>query len=367
MAADPSDRLDVLLVEDNPGDARLVEHSLRTGTGGAFEPPELVQAESMAAAVEELEAGEYDLVLLDLGLPERSGLDTLERLQDYMEERDEPVPVVVLTGFDDREAPLEAIQAGAQDYLLKGDLDGDALERSIRYAMERHRQERELQRQNERLERFASVVSHDLRNPLSSAQGTARMLMSRADEEDREQYERLLECHDRMADIIDDVLTLARQGQSVDETTPVDLATVADDCWETVGAGEATIVVEADGVIEADAGRLRQLFENLFRNAVEHGASSRPESDDTAEHDSESVTVTVGDLDGGFYVADDGAGVPEGERESVFEAGHTANEEGTGLGLNIVRDIAEAHGWTVTLTESETGGARFEFRGVTSS
>ncbi len=344
--AGPDDDLDVLLVEDNPGDARLIRHGLHEAGGAVFEPPDLTHVGTLDEAVEALATGDYDLVLLDLGLERSRGLETLELLD---ERTAEPVPVVVLTGLDDQETAVEAIEAGAQDYLVKGDIDGGVLERAIRYAIERHRQERELERQNERLERFASVVSHDLRNPLNAARGTVETLADRADE-DHEHFERVLRSHRRMSEIIDDVLTLAREGESVEDPRPVDLATLVEECRETVEADPDSVRVEYEGSILADPSRLRQILENLLRNAFEHGG--------------EDVVVTVGPLPDGFYVADDGPGIPAEERDRAFEAGFTTSREGTGLGLNIVREVADAHGWTVGLTESAAGGARFEFAGV---
>jgi signal transduction histidine kinase len=214
---------------------------------------------------------------------------------------------------------------------------------------------REIERQNERLEEFASVVSHDLRNPLNVATGRVDLERRQRDSENLEAAARAL---DRMDRLVSDVLTLARQGQDIGEVAPVSLATVAERAWESVDAPDATLEVVGDGSFYADETRLRQLFENLLRNAVEHAASD--------------VTVTVdwlvadedADVAPGFYVADDGPGIPPGEREAVFEFGYSAAPEGSGLGLTIVETIAEAHGWTVVVTESETGGACFEFRGV---
>ncbi len=109
------------------------------------------------------------------------------------------------------------------------------------------------------------------------------------------------------------------------------------------------------------------MFENLFRNSVEHGStSSRTESDDSVEHGrcadgAAPVTVSVGTTDDGFYVADDGVGIPPEERDDVFERGYTTSDTGTGFGLAIVVEVAQAHGWSVSVTESEDGGARFEF------
>ncbi|KDS90388.2 HTR-like protein [Halorubrum saccharovorum] len=153
-----------------------------------------------------------------------------------------------------------------------------------------------------------------------------------------------------METLIDDLLTLARDGEGVEETERVSLGEFAETCWDGVETAGASLRVETDRAILADRSRLRQLFENLLRNAIEHA--------------SEDVTVTVGDLDGGFYVADDGSGIPENDRERVFETGYSTNEDGTGFGLEIVETVAEAHGWDVRVTDAAGGGARFEFTGV---
>jgi signal transduction histidine kinase len=155
---------------------------------------------------------------------------------------------------------------------------------------------------------------------------------------------------ERSQALIKDLLTLAREGDRVDETDPVTLADVADGCWDTVETAAATLTVDTPQTIEADRSRLKQLFENLYRNAVEHGGDD--------------VTVAVGAMDGGFYVADTGTGIPESERENVFEAGYSTNEDGTGFGLRIIEQITNVHGWDINVAESDQGGARFEFTGV---
>jgi len=207
--------------------------------------------------------------------------------------------------------------------------------------------ERELEARNDRLEQFASVVSHDLRNPLNVATGRLELLREADDSEHAAAIERAL---DRMEALIDDLLTLARAGETITETESVSLATAAEAAWETVETADAALVVGTDRTIRADASRLQQLLENLFRNAVEHAGPD--------------VTVTVGDRDGGFYVADDGPGIPADERDRVFEDGYSTDDDGTGFGLAIVESIAEAHGWTVSLDGSADGGARFVFTGV---
>ena len=213
----------------------------------------------------------------------------------------------------------------------------------------------DLERQTEQLDRFASVVSHDLRNPLAVIQGNLEV--ARRGTDDGELVERITAAEratDRMAQIVDDALTLARQGEVVDETQPVAVESVATDAWQTVDTGEATLSTPTDRVVAADPGRLRSAFENLFRNAVEHG---------TAAGDGAGLTVTVESTPAGFAVADDGVGVDPGDRETVFEEGYTTGDDGTGLGLSIVQSVARAHGAEVRLVESDAGGARFEFAG----
>jgi PAS domain S-box-containing protein len=228
------------------------------------------------------------------------------------------------------------------------DQDGEILGTHALYLdITDERQVRELERQNERLDEFASVVSHDLRNPLNVAEGRLTLAREECDSAHLDDVARALE---RMAALVDDLLTLAREGKSVETTTAVDLAATAENCWLNVGTADATLVTESTQTVQADRSRLAQLLENLFRNSVEHGGDD--------------VTVTVGDLDDGFYVADDGTGIPASDRETVFESGYSTASQGTGFGLSIVSDIADAHGWTVSVTDSAEGGARFEVTGV---
>ena len=213
----------------------------------------------------------------------------------------------------------------------------------------RKEREEELERQNERLDRFASVVSHDLRNPLNVAQSSVELLDAEGDHVDR--IDRSL---DRMEGIIESVLALARQGKEVDDAKPVDLETMAEDAWSHVESDDATLTVRSsDGYILADSDRLKQLLENLFRNAIEHGSGEEGH-----------VDVDVELLDDGFAVEDDGPGIPERHQDNVFEAGYSTTSQGTGLGLSIVREIARAHEWDIALTDGERGGARFELTDV---
>jgi PAS domain S-box-containing protein len=264
--------------------------------------------------------------------------ESIQQALDTGEQKEEQLRIVNDGEVRWIEAPGEPLQ------------DDDGTTRMIgvvRDITERKRDKEELQRKNEQLEEFTSVVSHDLRNPLNVAQGRLELAQ---DECDSEHLDHVAQAHERMTALIDDLLTLARADERTTDVKPVSLAPCLDTCWENVDTADATLVVETDLTVEADWGQLCQLFENLFRNAVEHGG--------------EEVTVTVDDLDDGFYVEDDGPGIPAAKREAAFSAGYSSNEGGTGFGLRIVTRVAEAHGWGVGITDGSEGGARFEITGV---
>ena len=214
---------------------------------------------------------------------------------------------------------------------------------------ETKRRERELAARNERLDEFASIVSHDLQNPLNVAEGYLELATETGDLEHLAEVRR---AHDRMGELLERLLSLARQGDVIAETEPVAVCDIARRAWSTVDTGEAELEFGEDAILEADKARLIEIFENLLRNSIDHGGKD------------DDLTVRVGTTEDGFFLEDDGVGIPEGEREAVFESGYTTDPDGTGYGLDIVERIAQAHGWTVEVCESEAGDARFEFAGV---
>jgi PAS domain S-box len=259
----------------------------------------------------------------------------------------------------ENEAPVtyeEEVATGGETRIWQTSLApvlvGGAAERIVgigRDITERVERERELERKNARLDSFAGLVSHDLRNPLNVA--TGRLCLAR-EEEDLSHLAAVERSLTRMDAIIEDVLTLTWGGRDIgpEELALRDLTSLTETSWDHVDTAGATLRLDDPPRLRCDEDRLRRLLENLFRNAIEHGG--------------ETATVRVGGLPGGFYVEDDGPGLPEGSHESIFEAGYSSSEEGTGLGLSIVKSIAETHGWTLTATESSAGGARFEVTGV---
>ncbi|WP_440764571.1 sensor histidine kinase [Natronorubrum sp. DTA7] len=264
---------------------------------------------------------------------------------------------------------------------------------------DRKRAELELERQNERLERFANILSHDLRSPLTTAKGYLDLV---TDQFSHKYLDVVGQALTRIEEIITDVLTLSRIGKAAETTESVDLAETARRAWQITDDDRGQLAEMDDlGTIEADGSLVGQLFENAFRNAVEHG-STRPASstrqdavehgstshaepggsadavehgstsprsqtpEDAVEHGTQDVTVRVGLLDekNGFYIADDGKGIPEAEHEQVFEAGYSTSDKGTGYGLLIIKEIVDAHGWDVSITDSEAGGVRLEITNV---
>ena len=297
----------------------------------------------------------------------------------------------------------------------------------LRDITQEQQQQAELVRKNERLEEFTSIVSHDLRAPLNEAETAAALARSTGEDE---YFEKLEAQHDRMERMIGDLLTLAREGRTVSTAEPVDVTELVVEVWERFCGAEDSLELPDDTVVvDGDPARLRQLFENLLGNAVEHGSTSPPSQaredavehgstsppshaqedagsenasepsvahapedtvehgstsppshaqedagsenasepsvahapEDAVEHDSSAVTVTVGRHDDGFFLADDGTGIDEEQREAAFDPGYTTADDGTGFGLTIVRRIADAHGWDISMTESDAGGVRFEF------
>ncbi len=204
----------------------------------------------------------------------------------------------------------------------------------------------QLRRQNERLDQFASMVSHDLRNPIAIAKGRLELYQETGD---REHLEVLGESLDRIETLTVDLMALARHRSRSAEVETFDIEPVAEAAWEMVDTRSATLETES-GTLSGQPSQIQAALENLFRNAIGHGGDA--------------VTVRVGPLSDGFYVEDTGDGIPEAEREAVFEHGFSTGYSGSGVGLTIVSRIAEANSLSVELAESPEGGARFEFHPV---
>ncbi|WP_276270581.1 GAF domain-containing sensor histidine kinase [Haloarcula litorea] len=244
------------------------------------------------------------------------------------------------SGDDPRE---EAFDESAEQFV-------ELLAEWTSHEIERERHQRELAAQNRRLEEFAGVLAHDLRNPLTAAKGYAELAHEESTGDVHEYVGTVLSSLDRMDTLITDVLSLARDGASAGDQTSIDVETVAGRAWATVDPDGATLRLDAERRVLANESRLEQLFENLFRNVGEHCGPG--------------TTVTVRGTDDGFVVEDDGPGLPSSLATSLFDPSEDVGDHG--LGLLIVERIVDSHGWSGRVETSE-GGTRFVFGGVQSA
>lgn len=359
----------ILLVEDNSADARMIRDYLARDPTFSFE---LETRERLGDGLERLAAGALDVVLLDLYLPDGRGFQVFERLH----QQDPEIPIIVLTGLDDRELALRAVAGGAQDYLVKDEIDGRSLVRSIHYAIERGRLQGQMRRFSEELERrvaertreleiYTYTVSHDLRSPLQIVSGYAQMLREDLEpylgEEQRDYFDRLGAAVRRMSNLINALLILSRASRAHLRRETVDLGAVAANFAQALQREQPerrVRLVIADGLhAVGDPGLLSAVVENLVGNAWKF-TSPR-----------EVATIEVGRLDGAgetvFFVRDDGIGFDMADAEQLFEPFRrlptAEGYEGSGIGLATVRRVIERHGGRVWAEGAAGKGAAFFF------
>jgi PAS domain S-box-containing protein len=207
--------------------------------------------------------------------------------------------------------------------------------------------ERMLERKNDRLKEFTDILAHDLRNPLGVIDGYLDLYEETGDEKHLETID---ETTNRMERLVEDLLRVARQGDVVTDPEPTALGDVIETTWQSLNPATATLEYEPVESVSSDPDRIFELFENLFQNAIQHGGDD--------------VSVRVGPLDGGFYVEDDGPGIADDDKADVFDHGFTTRADGHGYGLSVVRTIVNAHGWDITATDANAGGARFEITDI---
>ena len=381
----------MLLVEDSATDAELVQQMLSEGRGamevgrGVYE---VRWVDRLDAARRELAAGRFDVVLLDMRLPDAVGIDALAEIQSAAPDK----PVVVLTGFDDDGLALRAIQRGAQDYLAKDHLDGRLLARTIRHAIERkraqvellrhaaevesarvqiERQARELTARAEQLDRintelddFAYIASHDLKEPLRGIKAYCEMLRedygAKLDDTGAKRLGKLVDLCVRLENLVTDLLTYCRLGAVQRANEPVDLNAVFDEVLETLGPtidrnGGEVLCRRRLPVVHGDPTLIGMAMTNLISNGLKFTESDRP-------------TVEFGCLGGDpptFFVRDNGIGIDGAHHERIFGLFNKLDNksEGTGFGLALVKRIIEVHGGTIWVeSEGRDKGCTFKFK-----
>jgi signal transduction histidine kinase len=317
----------------------------RTGLRTAFEDLHVgvIVVENGTVVLCNEAAGEY----LDMNREEVLGRPVEEALGGFRDAVTGETPLTVERDGVAYEVTRSTVGVGGYTYLIQ-----DVTMRQERL---------ELQRKNERLDQFASVVSHDLRNPLTVILGHLRHM--EVDEDNQPHIDAIEESATRMENMIQDLLVLSRAGTTIEDLEHVSLADVAVESWETAQTDDAELelTVNESTTVRADRDRLRHIFENLFRNAVDHNNLPLTIRVGLLEANAE----TPGDgQQAGFFIEDDGDGIPPDERDTVFDYGYTTSDEGTGFGLSIVTDVIAAHDWDIRIAESDEGGARFEISGV---
>jgi len=343
-----------LLVEDNPGDARLLREML--DEEGLCKIA-LTQVETMGDAEKHLAQDAFDIVLLDLGLPDAQGLEAVRRAHAAAP----GVPLVVLTGRDDESLADAALQEGAQDYLIKGQIETRGLLRALRYATERNRLE-------QLKDAFVSSVSHELRTPLTSIYGSLGLLVNGAVGKLPDRAARLLSIahsnSERLVRLVNDILDIEKMesGHVVFNFTRVEIRSLVSQAIaanlgfaESLGVRIRLADASATGDVRADSDRLTQVVTNLLSNAIKF---SPPGSEVVVmtEKDSEVVRISV---------RDHGSGVPDEFKPRVFErfaqadSTNARQKGGTGLGLSIVKQIVDRLGGEAGFADAPGGGTIF--------
>jgi signal transduction histidine kinase len=389
--------LQVLLVEDNSGDARLLREMFSQEKTGSFE---LTHVLHLGEALILLAKGGIDIVLLDMGLPDGHGLETVRRARAVAP----GVPLIVLTGLDDEALAAEAMKEGAQDYLIKGEIENRALPRALRHSIERHRMqlatdlihaqvqartgelkevnvqlraeiaardaaERELRTNNEQLSRsnrdleeFAYVASHDLKAPLGGIDGAAKWLEEDLHDslsgESRKILRLMRSRITRMEKLLDDLLTYSRAGRTDTQIGETNVAAIFDGILEVLGP-PAHITVRVEGelpVITTAGAQLEQVLRNLINNAIKH-------------HDKRIGEVVLSGRRVGnvveFSVRDDGPGIAPQFHDKIFQLFQTLKRrdevESSGMGLAVVKKLVEQQNSRITV-HSRGDGTGSEFR-----
>lgn len=366
----------VLLIEDNPSDARLIQEALSEPGEDCFD---LEAAETLAAGLERLSAGDIDAMLLDLALPDSFGLDTFARAKAHAM----GVAIIVLTGMKDDTLALKLVQGGAQDFVAKIDITGNNLTRAIRYAVEREHLEYEFRKLNEELEErikertseletansdleaFSASVSHDLRAPLSTIHGFSSLLLERyaprLDDTGQRYLQRIKEGASRMSELISDLLMLARVSRQGLQFREVDLGLLVGEVLREYESETENRHIEWRVArlphVNCDAGLIRQVLVNLCSNAIKY---SRHRERPIIEIGQEFVQG-----DSAFFVRDNGVGfdmVNAGKLFVPFQRLHADKEfEGTGIGLATVARIVQKHGGRIWAASEIGAGATFYF------
>ena len=358
----------ILLIEDNAGDAYLVKEQLQDINSCQFQ---IDEAQYLGEATRLLQTNSYDAILLDLTLPDSRGLDTFLAIN-----RQAPsTAIVVISGVAEEVLAIQAVKAGAQDYLAKGKIQPYDLDRTIRYAIERKsvtellkKRTQELEYANQELQAFNYTVSHDLKNPLSFIKGMSSLLLTKRrsqplDEQDKMCIDRIYNSSIRMEQITQNLLNLSlaqRSQMSLENVNLSKIATqVADFFQQQQPERQVKFVIMPDMMAMADKQLIALVIENLIGNAWKYTRST-PEAiiEFGANYDNSGAA---------YYVKDNGIGFAAKEEEAEFlfvpfkRLSNSGGFEGTGIGLATVKRIIDRHNGIIWFESELNKGAIFQF------
>ncbi len=373
MTVDP---VKVLLVEDNCGDARLLRETLADAGSSRFR---LTHVERLGDALRVLREEEFDVVLLDLALPDSMGMDTVTRTRQEVQ----AVPIVVLTGAADEALGALAVREGAQDYLVKGQADGDLLARAIRYAIERKRAEEERvalaaqPRQTQKMEalgRLAGGIAHDFNNLLVPIMGLTELSMAEAPAKSdlRSNLEEVLDACERARELVEQILAFSREDEP--EHHPIELHRVVSEAAKLLRATLPTTIElrqhidKHSGAVLANTTEINQVMMNLGSNAADAMGAKGGVLEVTLGEAEVTDEIAAGHaaLEPGRYlkltVNDTGCGMDEETVRRIFDPFYTTKEvgKGTGMGLAVVHGIVTSHGGAITVASEPGRGTRFD-------
>ena len=354
--ANADESVAVLLIEDNPGDARLIEEMFaeaeRSGHPAA-RPVELAHAETLSAGCDRLDARGFDVVLLDLQLPDSKGMETLETVLS----RNDGSPVIILTGMPEATLGVEAVTQGAQDYLVKDDVTPEVLVRAIRYAIERKKTERELRQRTRELAILNQLTRHDIKNDITLVVGRARELTEYVEPRGQDALDEIIQSSNHILQLtrtIGDIVDSVTDADEV-ELTAIDLEGVLEGEVEKARRLYRGVDVRLDN--EAPGARIRanellsSVFGNLISNAIFYNDKETPEVTVSVVAESETVVVRV---------ADNGPGIPDRRKDEIFAEGTSGMESsGLGIGLSLVDRLVTRYGGDIWIEDNEPEGTVF--------